>query len=262
MILGLDIGGTNTRFALTDQDGTLLTSCRVIRTITKTKVKESPMIHNWQELMEQEKKKEYFQKLQDFVEKEYASATVFPEKKNIYRALELTPLKSVKAVCLGQDPYHEPRQATGLAFSVPEGVKVPPSLVNIYKEIDREYGCGIPESGNLENWAVQGVLLLNTVLTVREHEANSHAGRGWETFTDAVIRAVAEQDRPIVFMLWGNPAQKKAGKILSSGQKHLVLKSSHPSPLSVYRGFDGCGHFRMCNDFLMAQGREPIQWNG
>lgn len=214
---------------------------------------------NWESLIGCESEKPYFaDRLKPFVEREYASCTVYPERKNIFRAFELTPLQSVKAVILGQDPYHEPGQAQGLAFSVPEGIAIPPSLRNIYEEIDREYGYGIPKSGNLEPWARQGVLLLNTILTVRAHEANSHAGHGWEIFTDAVLKELGKQERPMVFMLWGGNAQKK--EPLIQNPKHLILKTSHPSPLSVYRGFRGCGHFKACTDYLVANGLDPVDW--
>jgi uracil-DNA glycosylase len=216
-------------------------------------------VNSWETLIDCESKKSYYaEQLKPFVEREYASCTVFPERKNIFRAFELTPINAVKAVILGQDPYHELGQAQGLAFSVPDGIAIPPSLRNIYEEIDREYGCGIPKHGNLEPWARQGVLLLNTVLTVRAHEANSHAGHGWEIFTDAVLKELGIQEQPIVFMLWGSNAQKK--EPLIQNPKHLTLKTSHPSPLSVYRGFRGCGHFRACNEFLAANGLKPIDW--
>lgn len=214
---------------------------------------------DWKSFLADESAKQYYAcELKPFVETEYTEHTVYPEHKNILRALELTPLDKVKVVILGQDPYHEPQQAHGLAFSVQDGVLVPPSLKNIYEEINAEYGCGIPNTGNLTPWARQGVLLLNTVLTVREHEANSHAGHGWERFTDAVLKELDKQDHPIVFMLWGGPAQKKAKLIINP--IHLVLKTSHPSPLSVYRGFRGCGHFKMCNEFLVKNGMVPIDW--
>ena len=213
----------------------------------------------WDDLIRAESAKPYFaEKLAPFIEKEYETGTVYPEKKNIFRALELTALPDVKAVILGQDPYHEPGQAHGLAFSVPDGIAIPPSLRNIYEELKTEYGYEIPTSGNLEPWARQGVLLLNTVLTVRAHEANSHAGRGWEIFTDAVLKELNLQNRPIVFMLWGGNAQKKASLI--SNPSPLVLKTSHPSPLSVYRGFRGCGHFKACNTFLAENGLPPVDW--
>ena len=214
---------------------------------------------SWNELIGRESQKPYYAEvLTPFVEQEYASGEVYPEKNNIFRAFELTPLQNVKAVILGQDPYHEPGQAHGLAFSVPDGIAIPPSLRNIYEEIRTEYGYEPPTSGNLESWAKQGVLLLNTVLTVRAHEANSHAGHGWEKFTDSVLKELSHQKHPLVFMLWGGNAQKKASLI--DNPAHLVLKTSHPSPLSVYRGFRGCGHFRMCNAFLSANGLTPIDW--
>ncbi len=214
---------------------------------------------SWNELIDRESQKPYYAEvLTPFIEREYVSGDVYPEKKNIFRAFELTPLQNVKAVILGQDPYHEPGQAYGLAFSVPDGIAIPPSLRNIYEEIRTEYGYEIPTSGNLESWAKQGILLLNTVLTVRAHEANSHAGHGWETFTDSVLMELSHQKHPIVFMLWGGNAQKKASLI--DNPAHLILKTSHPSPLSVYRGFRGCGHFRMCNAFLSSNGLTPIDW--
>ncbi len=214
---------------------------------------------SWNELIGRESQKPYYAEvLTPFVEQEYASSEVYPEKRNIFRAFELTPLQNVKAVILVQDPYHEPGQAHGLAFSVPDGIAIPPSLRNIYEEIRTEYGYEPPTSGNLESWAKQGVLLLNTILTVRAHEANSHAGHGWEKFTDSVLKELSHQKHPLVFMLWGGNAQKKASLI--DNPAHLVLKTSHPSPLSVYRGFRGCGHFRMCNAFLSANGLTPIDW--
>ena len=222
---------------------------------------EQKQMNTWEELIQIESEKTYYTELERFMTEERRQYTVFPPENQVLDALRITPLTEVKAVIMGQDPYHEPGQATGLAFSVPDGVRVPPSLANIFREISREYGTGIPESGNLERWASQGVLLLNAVLTVRIHEANSHAGHGWEQFTDSIIQAVAMQDRPVVFMLWGNPAQKKTERILKKQNlNHLILKTSHPSPLSVYRGFEGCGHFRLCNDFLIKHGLESIRW--
>ena len=216
-------------------------------------------MNSWNDLIAEEFQKPYFtERLKPFVEAEYASAAVYPDQDKIFRALEMTPLLSVKAVILGQDPYHEPCQACGLAFSVPDGTAIPPSLRNIYEEISTEYGYKIPNSGSLDHWAEQGVLLLNTVLTVRAHEPNSHAGHGWEIFTDAVLKELHRQDRPIVFLLWGGNARKKAS--LLDNPAHLVLSTSHPSPLSVYRGFRGCGHFRMCNEFLTSNGLLPIDW--
>ena len=220
-------------------------------------------IYTWQDFLKEEKGKEYYaRELKPFIEEEYRTHRIFPGRKLIYRAMELTPLDRVRVVILGQDPYHEEGQAMGLAFSVPDGIPLPPSLVNIYTEIAREYpGFDVNRSGNLEQWAKQGVLLLNTVLTVREHAANSHAGKGWERFTDGVIRAVAERDVPVVMMLWGRAAQTKAENVIPAQSENiLVLKTSHPSPLSVYRGFAGCGHFRKCNDFLQKKGLEKIVW--
>ena len=217
------------------------------------------MVSSWRELMDQEAAKQYYSEtLMPFLEREYALQTVYPARDLIFHAFDLTPFECVKVVILGQDPYHEPGQAHGLAFSVPEGVAIPPSLRNIYEEIRAEYGGGIPESGNLEPWAKQGVLLLNTVLTVRAHQANSHSGKGWELFTDAVLKAVGQLDRPMVYLLWGSNAQKKAALI--ENPDHLVLRTSHPSPLSVYRGFRGCGHFRQCNDYLAEHGLKPVHW--
>ena len=186
------------------------------------------------------------------------SAPVYPPRELVFEALRTAPPEKVKCVILGQDPYHEPGQAEGLCFSVKQGIEQPPSLVNIYKELHNELGCYIPKSGSLVPWAKQGVLLLNTLLTVRAHQAFSHKGIGWEQFTDAAIRAVNEVDRPVVFMLWGRPAGEKAA--LLDNPKHLVLKCAHPSPLSASRGFFGCGHFVTCNEFLAANGITPINW--
>ena len=218
-------------------------------------------IESWKDLIDRESQKDYYRRLKDFVDKEYKTHTVYPERRNIFRALELCPLYKCKVVILGQDPYHEPGQAHGLAFSVQGDTPAPPSLQNIFAEIGREYKCDPPECGDLTAWAKQGVLLLNTVLTVREHEAFSHASRGWETFTGEVLKTVAEQNRPVVFMLWGKPAQTRAEGFICNS-KHLVLKTSHPSPLSAYRGFDGCGHFIQCNNFLITHGVNPINWTG
>ena len=213
---------------------------------------------DWQELIASERQKDYFRGLKEFVDGEYEKTTVYPPRDELYTAFKLTPLDSVRVVILGQDPYHGEGQAHGLAFSVKPGVAVPKSLVNIYKELSDELGCYIPDNGNLTKWAEQGVLMLNTVLTVRQHEAGSHRGKGWETFTDNVIRQIDRIDRPVVFMLWGAPAEKK--KALLTNPKHLVLTSAHPSPLSAYRGFFGCGPFSKCNEFLAANGSSPIDW--
>ncbi|MCR5215901.1 MAG: uracil-DNA glycosylase [Lachnospiraceae bacterium] len=212
----------------------------------------------WEEALRPEFSKPYYANLFQRVKEEYSKYPVYPPADEIFNAFHFTPLEEVKVVIIGQDPYHEPGQAHGLCFSVKPDVKIPPSLVNIYKELHRDLGCTIPNHGCLTKWAKQGVLLLNTVLTVRAHEANSHKEIGWEEFTDAAIRVLNEVDRPIVFMLWGAPAQKKARML--HNPKHLVLKTSHPSPLSVYRGFDGCGHFSEANRFLESQGLTPIDW--
>lgn len=214
----------------------------------------------WRDAIGEESQKDYYKKLSRFVNQEYDEKMVFPDKENIMKALDLTPPSAIKCVILGQDPYHEPGQAMGLAFSVNDGVKIPPSLVNIYKELQIEYGWRtLPETGNLTEWAKQGVLLLNTVLTVEAHKAASHGGRGWEQFTDAVIRHINTLDQPIVFLLWGNFARAK--KSLLNNPNHLVLESVHPSPLSAHRGFIGCGHFKKCNEFLEAHGVEKIDWS-
>ncbi len=212
----------------------------------------------WQEALKEEFQKDYYHELMAKVSEAYENNQVFPPANEVFNALNLTPLSQVKAVIIGQDPYHDVGQAHGLCFSVKPGVKVPPSLVNIYKELHDDLGCSIPEDGYLVKWATQGVLMLNTVLTVNAHDANSHKGYGWEKFTDAIISKVNEEDRPIVFLLWGAPAQKK--KKLLNNPKHLILEAPHPSPLSVYRGFWGCKHFSKTNDFLVNNGIEPIDW--
>jgi len=215
--------------------------------------------NDWLPFLEQEFKKTYYRDLYSFVKDEYSKYVVYPPSDDIFNALHYTPLSKVKVVILGQDPYHEENQAHGLSFSVPQSQpKIPPSLQNIYKELHDELGCYIPNNGYLKKWADQGVLLLNTVLTVRAHQAFSHKDHGWEKFTDAIIQAVNMQDRPIVYMLWGSPSQKKATML--DNKNHLVLKAAHPSPLSVYRGFWGCGHFKACNDFLIKNGLSPIDW--
>lgn len=214
--------------------------------------------NDWLPVVEEETKKEYYKKLYTFLKDEYSHHIIYPKSDDILSALHLTPLSRVKVVILGQDPYHEPGQAEGLSFSVPKGEKIPPSLQNIYKELQAELGLNIPETGSLRKWARQGVLLLNTLLTVRAHEAFSHKGRGWEYFTDALIRAVNKEDRPIVYLLWGKAARDK--KEMLSNPKHLILESAHPSPLSAHRGFMGNGHFKRANEFLIANGVEPIDW--
>ena len=217
-----------------------------------------PITNDWQQPLEVEFKKPYYKDLYKKVLEEYRSRQIFPNPDDIFNAFHLTPLKDVKVVILGQDPYHNDGQAHGLCFSVKPDVEVPPSLVNIYKELQDDLGCRIPNNGYLVKWAKQGVLMLNTVLTVRAHQANSHRGIGWEQFTDAVIRAVDAQDRPIVFLLWGRPAQMK--KSMLHTPKHLILEAPHPSPLSAYRGFFGCKHFSQTNAFLEKNGLAPIDW--
>ena len=212
----------------------------------------------WERALKEEFHKDYYKKLYSFVKSEYQSHIVYPSADKLFTALHLTPLESVRAVILGQDPYHEPGQAMGMSFSVPEGVEIPPSLKNIYKEIHEDVGEKIPDTGDLTKWAEQGVLLLNAVLTVREHEANSHKGKGWEEFTDAIIKAVDKEDRPIVFLLWGRNARDKRDIITNPG--HLVLEAAHPSPLSAYNGFFGCRHFSKCNRFLRENGADEIDW--
>lgn len=215
--------------------------------------------NDWLPVVEEECGKEYYKNLYRFVKNEYATNVVYPPSEDIFTAFHLTPLSEVKVLILGQDPYHEPNQAHGLSFSVPVSQpKIPPSLQNIYKELKDDLGCYIPNNGYLEKWAKQGVLMLNTVLTVRAGAANSHKGRGWEEFTDAIIRAVNAQDRPIVYMLWGSPAQKKMAML--DNPKHLILTSAHPSPLSAYRGFFGCKHFSKCNEFLAKNNLDKIDW--
>ena len=215
--------------------------------------------NDWLEAISPEFSKPYYKELFNFVKSEYSRAVIYPPADDIFNAFHFTPLKDVKVLLLGQDPYHNERQAHGLSFSVlPEQKEIPPSLQNIYKELNSDLGCYIPNNGYLKKWANQGVLLLNTVLTVRAHQANSHQGHGWEQFTDAVIQALNAQDRPIVYFLWGAPAQKKAAML--NNPKQLVLKAPHPSPLSAYRGFFGCRHFSQCNAFLVKNGIEPIDW--
>lgn len=218
------------------------------------------MIDNdWLPCIKQEFTKPYYKELYTFVKHEYDTRIIYPPAEDIFNAFHFTPLSKVKVMILGQDPYHNENQAHGLSFSVlPTQKDIPPSLVNIYQELHDDLGCYIPNNGYLKKWADQGVLLLNTVLTVRAHQANSHQGKGWEQFTDAVIEAVNAQDRPIVYLLWGRPAQSKIPMLTNS--KHLILKAPHPSPLSAYRGFLGCRHFSQANAFLEKNGIEPIDW--
>ncbi len=217
------------------------------------------MINNdWLPAIQGEFRKSYYRELFEFVKAEYDSQVIYPPAEDIFNAFHLTPLGEVKVLILGQDPYINENQAHGLCFSVRPGEEIPPSLQNIYEELHSDLGCYIPNNGYLEKWARQGVLLLNTVLTVRAHQSNSHKGRGWEQFTDAIIKAVNEQDRPVVHMLWGRPAQSKASML--TNEKHLILTAPHPSPLSAYRGFFGCRHFSQANTFLEKNGIRPIDW--
>lgn len=215
--------------------------------------------NDWLQAVGGEFRKPYYKELYDFVKEEYSTRMIYPPADDIFNALHLTPLKEVKVVILGQDPYHNEHQAHGLSFSVlPDQREIPPSLQNIYKELHDDLGCYIPDNGYLEKWARQGVLMLNTVLTVRAHQANSHQGHGWEQFTDAILEAVNQEDRPIVYLLWGRPAQSKIPML--TNPKHLILKAPHPSPLSAYRGFFGCRHFSQTNAFLESHGAAPIDW--
>ncbi len=214
--------------------------------------------NEWDELLADEFKKDYYLQLRQFLISEYNSRTIFPPMNDIFNALRYTSYGDVKAVILGQDPYHGAGQAHGLCFSVKKGTPPPPSLQNIYKEINTELGLPIPDHGELTEWAKSGVLLMNTVLTVREGQANSHRGHGWEIFTDKVIELLNKREQPIVFLLWGGNARSKAKLITNS--KHLILQCAHPSPLSAYNGFFGCGHFIKANEFLKSQGIEPIDW--
>ena len=213
----------------------------------------APISNDWLEPLKPEFRKPYYAKLYKTVMDEYHTKRIYPPADDIFNAFALTPLKDVKVVILGQDPYHGDGQAHGLCFSVKPEVEIPPSLVNIYKELHDDCGCYIPDNGYLTKWAKQGVLLLNTVLTVRAHQANSHRGIGWEEFTDAAIRILDQQDRPMVFLLWGRPAQMKKS-MLHRNPKHLILEAPHPSPLSAYRGFFGCRHFSKTNEFLIQNG--------
>ena len=212
----------------------------------------------WNEILAEEIQKDYYQELQDFVQKRRAEVRVFPEEKNVFNALELTPFESVKVVILGQDPYHGFGQAHGLSFSVQKGIPLPPSLKNIYKELQEDIGGNLPTEGDLTYWAKQGVLLLNTVLTVEEGNANSHKGKGWERLTNRLIESLNELKHPVIFILWGKPAQDKEKLITNSN--HVILKAPHPSPLSAYRGFFGSKPFSKVNDILIQQGQTPIRW--
>lgn len=213
---------------------------------------------SWKELLKDEFEKEYFISLIDFVKKEYKEQLIYPKAKNIFKALDISAVDDIKVVIIGQDPYHAEGQANGLCFSVDDNIKIPPSLKNIFKEIHRDLGIDTPDSGNLERWAKQGVLLINSVLTVRHSQAASHQNKGWEIFTDAIVAAINNRCEGVVYMLWGNYAHKK-GEVIDTS-KNLVLKSVHPSPLSAHRGFIGCGHFSIANDYLKSKGKSPIEW--
>lgn len=213
---------------------------------------------DWKQLLQREFDKPYFETLVRFIHAEYAAATIYPAGRNIFRSFDKCSFESLKVLIIGQDPYHGPGQANGLCFSVNDGVDFPPSLRNIFKEIHDDIGTPVPRSGNLDRWAEQGVLLLNSVLTVRAGMAASHAGKGWEQFTDAVVRAVAERKEGIVYMLWGNYAQRKGA--IANPQRNLILKSAHPSPLSANAGFFGCRHFSKANEYLQSIGKTPIIW--
>lgn len=215
--------------------------------------------NDWDALLKGEFEKPYYLSIRQFLKSEYSTRTIFPPMHDIFNALKYTPFENTKVVILGQDPYHEPGQAHGLSFSVKKGVKIPPSLVNIYKELNTDIGMKIPSHGELTSWATQGVLLLNATLTVRQGQANSHQKIGWATFTDSVIKLLNESSRPIVFLLWGGNARSK--KAFITGKHHLILESVHPSPLSAFGGFFGCKHFSRANEFLKSTGQEPINWN-
>lgn len=214
--------------------------------------------NGWKKIIDEEKEKDYFINLKQFLLDEYESYSIYPRKKDIFKCFELTDFKDVKVVILGQDPYHQKFQAHGLCFSVNKGVKVPPSLVNIYKEIHSDLGCKIPCHGDLSKWAREGVLLLNTIMSVRDSKPMSHSNKGWEIFTDRIIEELNKDDSPKVFMLWGSPSRKK--KELITNPKHLVLESVHPSPLSAYHGYFGCKHFSKANKFLKENNRKEIDW--
>lgn len=214
--------------------------------------------NSWDEILAGEFDKEYFKKLEAFLDEEYAKETIYPPRDDIFNALKASTYENTKVVILGQDPYHEPNQAHGMCFSVQKGVKVPPSLVNIYKELDADLGVKAPGHGYLQEWAEQGILLLNTSLTVRKGQANSHRGKGWELFTDAVIAALNEREKPVVFLLWGANARSK--EALITAPQHFILSGAHPSPLSAWNGFFGGRYFSKTNRFLEMTGKEPIKW--
>ena len=213
----------------------------------------------WDKFLNEEFQKPYFKELSEFLKREYRTKTIYPPKKEVFSSFYFTDMDKVKVVILGQDPYHEPGQACGMCFAVKPGVQLPPSLQNIYKEIQDDLGVPMNyNNGYLVKWAKQGVLLINSVMTVEKGRANSHAGHGWETFTNNVIEKINTLDQPVVYLLWGNNARQK--KQLITNPKHLILETVHPSPLSVYRGFFGCSHFSKANEFLVKNGAEPIDW--
>ena len=214
--------------------------------------------NEWDEILKEEFASLEYQKLRQFLKEEYSNYKVFPSMYDIFNSMKYTAFEDVKVVLLGQDPYHNDGQAMGLSFSVPKGVQVPPSLVNMYKELRAETGIPVRDSGDLTGWAKQGVLLLNAVLTVRAHQANSHKGKGWEFFTDSIIKKISDKKQNVVFLLWGSNARSKKGMI--DNKKHLVLECAHPSPLSAYNGFFGCGHFVKANEYLKTHGLQPIDW--
>lgn len=215
--------------------------------------------NDWDKLLEEEFKKEYYLKLREFLKSEYSTVRIYPNMNDIFNALKYTSYENTRVVLLGQDPYHGEGQAHGLCFSVKPGVKFPPSLMNIFKELNEEYGIAIPPTGELSGWAHQGALLLNTTLTVREGHPQSHKGRGWEVLTDKIIEKINEKDSPVVFMLWGSNARAK--KTLITNPRHLILECAHPSPLSAYAGFFGCNHFRLANEFLKKNSLPEIDWS-
>ena len=214
--------------------------------------------NKWDDILKDEFEKDYYKKIREFLKYEYSHYTVYPKMENIFSALKLCDYDDIKVVIIGQDPYHEEGQAHGLSFSVQPGIEIPPSLLNIYKELQSDLGCYIPNNGFLEKWAKQGVLLLNNVLTVRAHMANSHKDCGWETFTDRIIEELNKRETPVIFLMWGSCAKKK--ELLITNPIHKILKAPHPSPLSAYRGFFGCKHFSTTNNILMKNGELPIDW--
>lgn len=218
------------------------------------------LTNSWKAILATEQQQTYYQNLQSFLTEQYKQETVYPKKEHIFNTLQLTDYDAVKVVILGQDPYHGPNQAHGLSFSVEQGQKIPPSLKNMMKELQQDIGCDLPDDGDLSDWARQGVLLLNTVLTVQAGRANSHKGQGWEQFTDAIIEKLAERNKPIVFILWGKPAQSKRKIIEQKSNKHIILEAPHPSPLSAHRGFFGSKPYSKANAALITIGQKPIDW--